>query len=150
MSHIIAREVLMAEKEPTKASLAEQAMHDSEARHRAIFESALNGIITIDDRGIIESVNPATERLFGYHADELVGRNVEMLMPAPYFAEHRKYLIDYIISGNRNIIGTAREVMGRRRDGSEFPVELAVSELVVGGRRMFTGLVHDITDRKAA
>jgi PAS domain S-box-containing protein len=139
----------MAER-PSKASRAEQAMRDSEARHRAIFESALDGIITIDEHGIIESVNPATERLFGYRADELVGRNVEMLMPAPYFAEHRQYLITYITTGNKNIIGTARELMGRRKDGCEFPVELAVSELFLGGRRMFTGLVHDITDRKAA
>src|SRR5436190_13181906 len=150
MSHIIAREVFMAEKQPSKATLAEQAMRDNEARHRAIFESALDGIITIDAHGIIESVNPATERLFGYRGEELVGQNVEMLMPAPYFAEHRKYLIDYITSGNKNIVGTAREVMGRRKDGSEFPVELAVSELSLRGRRMFTGLVHDITDRKAA
>src|SRR4051812_4390721 len=150
MSHIIAREVFMAEKQPSKANLAEQAMRDSEARHRAIFESALDGIITIDEHGIIESVNPATGRLFGYRADELVGQNVEMLIPPPYFERHRQQLIKYVTTGNKSIIGKAQEVMGRRKDGNIFPMELAVSELFLGGRRMFTGLVHDLTDRKAA
>jgi PAS domain S-box-containing protein len=129
---------------------SEEALRDSEARHRAILETTVDGILTIDDHGIIESVNPATVRLFGYAADEMIGSNVKMLMPSPDRERHDSYLANYVRTGERKIIGIGREVIGRRKDGTIFPMDLSISEVVVGGRRMFTGLVHDVTERKRA
>ena len=129
---------------------AEQALRDSEVRHRAILEAAVDGIITIDERGMIESLNPAAERLFGYAQQELIGRNVKVLMPAPYREEHDGYLANYRDTGIKKIIGIGREVQGQRKDGTIFPLDLAVSEVKLGDRRMFTGVVRDITDRKLA
>jgi PAS domain S-box-containing protein len=120
---------------------------ESEARLRAIVQTAVDGILTIDELGTIETVNPATERIFGYTAAEMVGRNVRMLMPSPYHEEHDAYLDRYRRTGERRIIGIGRDVWGRRKDGSEFPLELAVSETVLPGRRFFTGIVRDITER---
>ena len=134
----------------TQRQHTEAAVRDSEARHRAIFEATIDGIITIDERGTIESANPATERLFGYALPELIGANVKMLMPAPYHDKHDGYLENYRRTGERKIIGIGREVVGRRKDGSVFPMDLSISEISVGGRRMFTGLVHDVTQRKQA
>lgn len=128
----------------------EVALRERETRLRAIVETAAEGIITIDTAGLIETYNPAAERLFGYPAAEVVGQNVKMLMPAPYHAEHDAYLARYLQTGVRTIIGIGREVVGRRRDGSTFPMALAVSEMRVGERRMFTGLVSDITARAQA
>ena len=125
-------------------------LRDSAARHRAVFDSALDGIVTIDGNGVIESVNPATERLFGYSASELVGRDINVLMPAPFQGEHEQYLQSYLKTGIKKIIGAGREVVGLRKDGSTFPMDLAVSEMSIGGRKMFTGLIHDISDRKEA
>jgi PAS domain S-box-containing protein len=118
------------------------------AKLHGILESAVAAIITIDSRGIIESVNPATERLFGYEAVELKGQNVKILMPEPYRAEHDGYLASYTSTGVKKIIGIGREVTGRRKDGTTFPVHLAVSEFVADGRRYFTGMIQDISDRK--
>jgi len=120
------------------------------ARLRAVVETAVDGIITIDLRGVIESVNPAAERIFGYSADELIGRNVSLLMPEPYRAEHHTYLANYLRTGERKIIGIGREVQGRRKDGSVFPMELAVSETRLGDRAIFTGIVRDIAARRQA
>jgi len=127
---------------------AEQALRDSESRNRAILAAALDAILTIDERGIIESLNPAAERLFGYTAEELIGQNIAMLMPAPFCDLHDSYLAHYLATGERKVIGSVREVSGRRADGTIFPIELSVSELHLGGRRMFTGLVHDVTRRR--
>lgn len=129
---------------------AERALQDSEARMRAIFETAVDAIITIDEHGIIERVNPAAERMFGYPEAEVLGRNVSVLMPAPHRAAHDGYLQHYLATGEKRIIGKGREVQGLRRDGSIFPMDLAVTEMWLGGRRMFTGLVRDITERKRA
>jgi PAS domain S-box-containing protein len=118
------------------------------AELRGILESAVIAIITIDDRGLIETVNPATERLFGYAAAELIGQNVKVLMPDPYRAEHDAYISNYVKTGNRKIIGIGREVHGRRKDGGTFPIHLAVSEFEAKGRRYFTGMIHDLSDRK--
>ena len=118
------------------------------AKLRGILESAVTAIITIDDRGIIESVNPATERLFGYVVSELVGQNVKVLMPEPYKSEHDGYIDNYLKTGTKKIIGIGREVSGRRKDGVTFPLHLSVSEFVVDGRSHFTGMIHDISDRK--
>ena len=129
---------------------AEQALLESEARTRAILDAAVDAIITIDERGTVESLNPAADRLFGYSAAELIGKNVNVLMPEPYHREHDGYLENYRTTGQKKIIGIGREVVGRRKDSSTFPMHLAVSELRLGNRRMFTGIARDITDLKRA
>src|SRR5438876_4573472 len=126
---------------------AERAYRASEARWQAIVESAVDGIVVIDGRGTIEAFNPAAERLFGYSEAEVVGRNVSMLMPPPYHAEHDGYLARYLETGIRKIIGIGREVAGLRKDGSTLPLHLSVGEMVVDGRKKFTGILHDLTER---
>ena len=118
------------------------------AKLRAILESAVIAIITIDDRGLIENINPATERFFGYSASELIGQNVGVLMPEPYKAEHNGYIDNYLKTGTKKIIGIGREVSGRRKDGTIFPLHLSVSAFEADGRRYFTGMIHNISDRK--
>ena len=118
------------------------------AKLRGILESAVTAIVTIDERGLIETVNPATERLFGYAAQDLIGQNVKILMPEPYRAEHDGYIDSYLETGEKKIIGIGREVSGRRKDGTTFPVHLSVSEFEADGRRYFTGMIYDISDRK--
>jgi len=125
-------------------------VEESEIRLRTIIETVVDGILTIDERGIVESVNPAAERIFGYTARELVGRNVSMLMPAPFSRRHDAYIQRYLTTGHARIIGIGRETVGLRKDGTVFPIDLAVSELRLGERRLFTGIVRDITDRKKA
>ena len=118
------------------------------ARWRAIVDTATEGILTIDDRGTVETVNGAAVRLFGWPAEEIVGRNVAQLMPPPYATEHDEYLRRYLSTGERRIIGIGREVVGKRRDGSEFPIDLSVGEGNLEGRKFFTGVIRDITERK--
>ena len=132
----------------TERKRQETQLIESEARTRAILAAAVDAIIIIDARGTIESLNAATEKLFGYTSQEMVGQNVKMLMPAPYKAEHDGYLKNYTTTGQKKIIGIGREVVGLRKDGSTFPMDLAVSEVQMGGRRLFTGIVRDITERK--
>ena len=129
---------------------AETGLRDREARTQAILQTAVDGIITIDMRGIIESLNPAAERLFGYSADEVIGHNVTLLMPSPYREEHDGYLARYLQTGAPHIIGIGREVRGQRRDGTTFPMALAVSEIDLDGLRLFTGIVHDLSARVQA
>ncbi len=126
----------------------EASLLDTEGRYRSIIEAAVDAVITIDERGSIDQVNPAVERLFGFAPHELLGQNVKLLMPAPYREEHDGYLANYLSTGNRKIIGTGREITGARKDGSTFPAELAVSEFYAAGARFFTGIVRDISDRK--
>lgn len=114
----------------------------------AIINSAVDAILTIDEFGRINSINPATEKLFGYSASELMGRNIKLLMPEPYRREHDGYLRQYRRTGRARIIGIGREVIGRRKDGSTFPLSLAVSEMRMSGKRMFTGIIHDLTTRR--
>lgn len=135
----------MAADEQQKILLAK--LQDSEDRMRAIVNTAQNGIITIDDKGTIENLNPAAARIFGYGPEEAVGRNVNMLMPEAIRWEHDSYLNKYLDTGQANVIGFERELTGLRRNGSTFPMELTVSEITMSGRRMFVGVVHDITNR---
>ncbi len=134
----------------TERKQAEEAVREAAVRLKAIVETAVDGIITIDEQGIIESMNPAAERIFGYTHEEAVGRDVAMLMSDPDQSEHNHYLENYLRTGRQEIIGTIRELRGRRKDGAVFPMELAVSETRLGVRRIFTGIVRDITDVKKA
>jgi PAS domain S-box-containing protein len=127
---------------------AERAGHTSELRWRAVVESAVDGIVVIDAGGCIDAFNPAAERLFGYQEGEILGQNVSMLMPSPHHEEHDGYLARYLATGHRGIIGTGREVVGRRRDGTTFPLHLSVGEMIDGRERKFTGILHDLTSRK--
>lgn len=127
-----------------------RAHQAAEARLRAIVETAVDAIVVIDEAGVIQSVNPATETLFGYRAEEVVGHNVACLMSEPTRSAHDGYLAAYFATGERKIIGAGREVEGRRKDGSVLPVDLAVAEWRVEGRRYFTGVLRDISARKAA
>lgn len=140
--------VVITDRNITERKRSEAALRDSEARGRAIVETAVDGIITISSEGIIESVNSAAERTFGYQASQMVGQNVKMLMPEPYASEHDGYLRRYGLTGIKKIIGVGREVVGKRHDSSTFPMELSISEVKVGDRRMFTGIVRDISERK--
>lgn len=119
----------------------------TEARWRAIIDSAVDAIVVIDVRGRIEAFNRSAERMFGYAEAEMVGRTVNTLMPAPYREEHDGYIRRYLTTGEQRIIGIGREVTGLRKDGSTFPVHLSVGEWQVGGERHFTGILHDLTPR---
>jgi diguanylate cyclase (GGDEF)-like protein/PAS domain S-box-containing protein len=125
-------------------------LRDSAARIKAILDTVVDGIITIDERGIVETFNPAAARIFGYTAAEVIGRNINMLMPEPHHSHHDKYLEHYRATGEARVIGIGREVEGRRMDGSLFPMDMAVSEMWLNGQRHFTGSVRDITERRRA
>lgn len=129
---------------------ARKRIRENEERLQAIFDSAVDGIITIDEMGIIESLNPAASKLFDYPEDELLGKNVKLVMPSSYHEEHDGYLENYRSSGQKKIIGIYREVIGLRKDGTTFPMHLAVSEGVVRHRRIFTGIVRDLSEREEA
>ena len=127
---------------------AELALRESEARLKVIVETAADGIITIDEQGTIESVNTAIEQIFGYSKAEVVGRNVALLMPEPDRSQHDGYLARYLKTGERKVIGARREALGLRKDGSEFPIDLAVAEIQLDDRRFFTAIIRDNTQRK--
>ena len=127
-----------------------KALRSSEARNQAIVDAAVDGIITINEQGVVQFLNPAAERLFGYPAAEAIGQDIKMLMPPPWRDEHDDFLTRYLSTGERKVIGIGREVIGARRDGSTFPAELAVSETQVDGHRLFTGIIRDVTERKRA
>ncbi len=115
----------------------------------AIIETATDGIISIDERGIMELVNPAAARLFGYDISELLGRNISTLMPEPDAHQHDSYIANYLHTGEKKIIGIGREVRGKRKDGSVFPLRLSISEVNLHDRRIFTGIVHNLTEQKS-
>lgn len=142
------RLVLITVQDITPRKQAKQALLDSEARMRAIVDTAVDAIITIDGKGIIERFNPAAERIFGYSQVEVAGKNVSFLMPSPYREMHDGYLSNYQRTGEKKIIGVGREVIGLRKDGTTFPIDLSVAEMQVGEYRMFTGIVRDISERK--
>jgi len=134
-------------RDVTGRKRSEQALQTSERRWHAVIESAVDGIVVIDASGRIEAFNPAAERLFGYKEPEVVGQNVTVLMPSPYREEHDGYLSRYLATGDARIIGIGREVTGRRRDGSTFPVHLSVGQMAIAGERKFTGILHDLSER---
>ena len=126
----------------------EEALRDSEQRLRAILETAVEGIITMGDGALVESINPAACRMFGYAPEEILGRNVGVLMLSPDQKNHDVDLANYLRTGQARNIGIGREMEGQRKDGSVFPMELSVSEVRLGDRRLFTGLIRDISERR--
>jgi two-component system, LuxR family, sensor kinase FixL len=124
-----------------------RGLRESNAQLQSVIDSAVDGIIVIDSQGRIESFNASAERLFGYPVSEVIGRNVNVLMPSPYHEEHDGYLHRYLTTGQAKIIGIGREVTGRRRDGATFPLHLSVGEMSVAGERKFTGILHNLSAR---
>ncbi|CAA7621917.1 EAL domain-containing protein [Magnetospirillum sp. SS-4] len=134
-------------------ALARQMTRDltaSEARTRAIVETVVDAIITIDEKGEVQWFTPSAERIFGWTADEVIGRNISMLMPEPYRSAHDGYVERFCRTAQARVIGIGREVTGLRKDGLTFPMELSVSEVKLDGQRLFTGIVRDITARRMA
>ena len=119
---------------------------DLESRYQAIIDNAVDGIITIDERGVIESVNPSALRMFGYDREEVIGENIKILMPEPDRSNHDKYIGNYHATGKGKIIGKGREVIGRRKNGTMFPFLLSISEVILENKKIFTGVVHDISE----
>jgi two-component system sensor kinase FixL len=132
----------------TDRKTAELALRERELRLRSLLDTVPDGVIVIDETGVVQSMSASAERLFGHHVDEVIGRNINMLMPSPYHEQHDGYLARYLRTGERRIIGIGRVVVGRRKDGATFPMELAVGEFAIGGHRFFTGFVRDLTDRQ--
>lgn len=145
-SALTARLGAMDAETPVAPGGSPGALHES--LYRAVAETVVDGLVVIDAAGTIEWLNAAATTLFGYRAEEVCGRNVSVLMPAPFHAEHDGYLQRYLTTGERRIIGIGREVRGRRADGTEFPLWLAVGETTVGGARKFTGIVRDLSRQK--
>lgn len=125
-------------------------MQNSDVLFKALIEIAVDGIMVIDEMGIVQVYNRACERMFGYRADEVIGQNVKILMPPPYHAEHDDYLAHYRETGERRIIGIGREVVGRRKNGTTFAMYLSVGEGQFDGRRIFLGILHDISERNVS
>jgi len=134
-------------RDVTAAKRMEAALRSSEERYRSIIDSAVDAIIVIDARGRIDAFTAAAERLFGYAAHEVIGQNVNMLMPEPYRHEHDGYMERYLTTAEKRIIGIGREVTGRCKDGTTFPLRLSVGEMTIDGERKFTGILHDLTAR---
>ncbi len=126
----------------------EHKLRDSEEQLRGIMKTAVDGIITIDRRGLVQSFNAAAEVIFGYTAKEVIDENVKMLMPEPDAQQHDNYINNYVRGGEAQIIGIRREVVGQRKDGSTFPMDLSISELRLDYRTVFTGIIRDVTERK--
>lgn len=134
----------------TNRKAAEAALREREARISAIVDATVDGMILIDDKGVVQTFNPACEKIFGYSASDVIGKNVKMLMPDPYRVEHDGYLKNYHQTGQKKVIGIGREVSGQREDGSVFPLELSVVEISGDGKKLYSGILRDITERKTA
>lgn len=145
-----AQRIVITINETELAQSFRAELGDALDRYQAILDTTVDGIITITDRGRIESFNRAAERLFGYRASEVVGQNVAMLMPSPHREQHDVYLETYLHTRRKKIIGVGREVEGLRKDGTVFPMELSVGETLLASGRIFTGIVRDISDRRDA
>ena len=125
-----------------------EQLQDSETRIKTVFETVLDGIITIDEQGLIDALNPAAEHIFGYGPGELLGKPISMLMPQSDSRRHNNYLSDYKKTGHGRVISEGRDVNGVRKDGSEFPIDLSVNMASINGQRMFIGVVHDMSQHK--
>lgn len=126
----------------------QRALLEREAHLRSILETVPDGMVVIDQHGIVQSFSAAAERIFGYAAAEVCGRNVSILMPSPHRERYDEYIQRYLRTGERRIVGIGRVVAGQRKDGSTFPMELAVGEVKHGGSHLFTGFVRDISERQ--
>lgn len=141
--------ILCIGRDVSDLEAAREALVTAETCSGTVLETAVNAILTMDEQRVIETVNSATERIFGYTREEMIGRNVKMLMPQPYREQHDNYVQSYLDTGLKKIIGVGREVVGQRKDGTIFPIDLSVGEAVLpNGRRIFTGIVRDLSDRK--
>src|SRR5579872_3868527 len=134
----------------TATKRAQSALLEREAHLQSVLDTVPDAMIVIDTRGVMQSFSTTAQKLFGYTAAEAIGRNVSMLMPDPYAGQHDGYLARYLATGERRIIGVGRLVVGQRKDGSTFPMELAVGEMRSGDRRFFTGFIRDTTERQQA
>lgn len=126
----------------------EKVARQSEERMRAVIDAAVDAIVTMDEEGIVEAVNPATERIFGFAAAEVIGQNVQMLVPTGFNMEDDEYLLGYTGDGGRKIVHTGREAQGLRKDGTAFPLHISIGELRIDDRRLFAGIARDITALK--
>ncbi len=134
----------------TERKQAQETIRDNEERLRSILNNIIDGIIIANEKGIIEAINPAVVRIFGYEEKDLIGSNVRILMPEPYKSDHDRYLENYQKTGEAHVIGTGREVTGLKKDGSVFPLDLSIVEMKLGGGKKFVGVTRDITERKRA
>jgi two-component system sensor kinase FixL len=132
----------------TELKLVQQDFFSREAHLKSILDTVPDAMIVIDERGVMQSFSAAAQRLFGFSAEEVIGKNVKMLMPSPYREGHDSYMKRYLATGEKRIIGIGRVVVGERKDGSTFPIELNVGEMKSGKRRYFTGFVRDLTERQ--
>ena len=126
----------------------ELALEENILKHKTIMETMLDGLIIIDDHGIVQSMNPAAEKMFGYRADEVIGWNVSMLMPETLQHHHDQYLHNYLDSGKPRILGIGREIEAKHKDGHVFPVEISVVEIQFGNKRIFSGVLRDLTEQR--
>lgn len=143
-----AAEVIEVHSDITHLKLAERDLAAREAHLKSILETVPDAMIVINERGLVQSFSVAAERLFGYSPDEVIGKNVSLLMPTPYRENHDGYIERYLRTGDRQIIGIGRVVVGERKDGSTFPMELSVGEMRSADKRYFTGFIRDLTERQ--
>ncbi|MBT5660417.1 MAG: response regulator, partial [Rhodospirillaceae bacterium] len=146
----MARAIEVFKTNAIERARAEDSLKEQEERHRLILDNAADGIITADDRGIIQTFNPAAEKLFEYSTAEIIGQSLDVLMPEAIRHPHTDYISRYLETGESRVVGNRIELEGLKKDGGTFPLELAVSEMIVGGNKIFTGIISDITQRKEA
>ena len=130
------------------SSLVLENAEEAKVRLQSILDTAVEGIISIDENGIIEDFNPASQKIFGYRQNDVIGKNIKILMPEPFHSHHDGYLKSFRDTGKAKIIGIGREVVGRRKNGTLFPMDLSVSEVRFCDRRTFCGFIRDISERK--
>lgn len=140
--------VLLRFRPVLDAQSCDSALQDSEIKLRAILDTIVDAVVAADAKGVIELFNPAAEKLFGYAREEVIGRNVNLLMPSPDHEAHDGYLANYLRTGVKKIIGIGREVIGKRKDGSRFSLHLSVGEALLGRERLFVAVLHDLTALK--
>ena len=143
-----AADIVLKGRSEQQREQADIALRESEERTRAILENTVDAIITINSTGTIEDFNQAATTLFGYKAEEIAGQNINILMPEPYKSKHDEYIKRYLDTGDAKVIGRTREIQGQRKDGTIFPLNLAVSELQLENKRIFIGMIHDLTEEK--